>query len=72
MREEKMEKIIEVLKKEPTRGFTITEMVKSSNLSRHIVLKTLTRLEGAERVSIRNAGMAKIYSLKKSSTGRRK
>ena len=59
-----MEKIIKILKKESPGGLTITELVKNSKLSRHIVLKFLAHLEGANKVSIRIAGMAKIYSLK--------
>jgi len=64
MGDKNMKKIIEILEKESTSGLTITEMVKNSKLSRHIVLKTLAQLEGADKVSIRKAGMAKIYSLK--------
>ena len=65
MGDKNINKIIEVLEKEFTRGLTITELVKTSKLSRHIVLKNLALLEGADRVSIRKIGMAKIYSLKK-------
>jgi len=59
-----VKKIIGILGKESVKGSTITELVKTSRLSRHIVLKTLAQLEGADKVSIRNVGMAKIYSLK--------
>lgn len=44
-------------------GLTITEIVKISKLSRHKILTALAKLEGAERVFIRNVGMAKIYFL---------
>ena len=64
MNDKNMKKIVGILKKEFTKGLTITELVKTSKLSRHIVLKTLALLEGADKVFIRNAGMAKIYSLK--------
>jgi len=64
MGDKNIKKIIEILEKESTSGLTITELVKSSKLSRHIVLKTLAQLEGADKVLIRKAGMAKIYSLK--------
>ena len=69
MGDKNMKKIIEILEKESTSGLTITELVKSSKLSRHIVLKTLAQLEGADKVFIRNAGMAKIYSLKGAQQG---
>jgi len=42
---------------------TITELVKNSELSRSAVRIALAKLEGAERVSIRNIGMAKLYLL---------
>ena len=64
MPDKNTKKIIEILEKESTSGLTITELVKTSKLSRHIVLKTLAQLEGADKVRIRKAGMAKIYSLK--------
>jgi len=58
-------KIIRILKERAIKGLTITELVKVSKLSRHLVLKSLAKLEGGDKVSIRKAGMAKIYSLKK-------
>lgn len=57
-------RIIKILKENPE-GLTITELVKISKLSRHRVLTALAKLEGADKVLIRRAGMAKIYSLKK-------
>lgn len=69
MGDKNIKKILEILEKESVKGSTITEFVKTSKLSRHIVLRTLAQLEGANKVSIRKAGMAKIYSLK---TGARK
>ena len=71
MSDKNLKKIIKILEKESTSGLTITELVKSSKLSRHIVLKTLAQLEGANKVSIRKAGMAKIYSLKVKSRGKK-
>lgn len=56
-------KVIKILNENSKTGLTITELVKVSKLSRHNVLTTLARLEGAGKVSIRKAGMAKIYSL---------
>ncbi len=64
MNDENMKKIIKFLKEKPINGLTITELVKTSKLSRHIVLTALAKLEGANKVFIRNAGMAKIYFLK--------
>ena len=64
MSDKNIKKIIEILEKESVKGSTITELVKTSKLSRHIVLKTLAQLEGADKVSVRKAGMAKIYLLK--------
>lgn len=64
MSDKNIKKIIKILEKEYPNGLTITELVKTSILSRHIVLKTLANLEGADKVIIRQAGMAKIYSLK--------
>ena len=42
-------------------GLTITELVSMSKLSRSTVRVILARLEGAERISFRKVGMAKIY-----------
>jgi predicted transcriptional regulator len=44
-------------------GMTITDIVKKSNLSRSAVRTALAKLEGADKVFIKNVGMAKIYSL---------
>lgn len=59
---ENVKDLIRILKKE-SQGLTITELAKASKFSRHIVLKSLAQLEGADKVSVRKAGMAKIYSL---------
>ena len=72
MGDKNIKKIIEILERESTRGLTITELVKTSKLSRHIVLKMLALLEGADKVSIRKAGMAKIYLLKEEQQEREK
>ncbi len=60
--DENAKRIIGILKKNS--GLTITELVKISKLSRHKVITALAKLEGADKVSIREVGMAKIYSLK--------
>ncbi len=67
MFDKKMGKIIGILERSLNNGLTITELVKVSKFSRHTVITILTKLEGAEKVFIRKAGMAKIYSLKKRS-----
>ena len=57
-------KIIEILKNSKT-GLTITDLVSASKLPRSAVRTELARLEGANKVSIRKVGMAKVYSFKK-------
>lgn len=42
-------------------GLTITDLVSLSKLSRSTVRVILARLEGAEKISFRKVGMAKIY-----------
>ena len=56
-------KIIKILKKNPT-GLTIAELTKKTKSSRFVVRSTLSKLEGAKKVSIRKIGMAKVYTLK--------
>ena len=56
-------KLIQTLK-ENFHGLTITELVKESKLSRSAIIVELAKLEGAKEVSVRRAGMAKIYFLK--------
>jgi len=58
-------KIIRILEKSTIKGLTITELVKVSKSSRHKILTALAKLEGADKVFIRNVGMAKIYFLRK-------
>ena len=57
------DKIIQVLKQNPRKGLTITELVLLSKLSRSALRTALAKLEGAKKVSVRKVGMAKIYSL---------
>lgn len=54
------DKIIKELKKNPE-GFTVSELSKRLKLSRHTVANCFAFLEGAQKVKIRKAGMAKIY-----------
>ena len=53
-------KIITELKKN-SNGYTISELSKKLNLSRQTVANCFAFLEGAQKVNIRNVGMAKIY-----------
>ena len=64
MFDKKTNKVIRILRKNSGNGLTITELVKVSKLSRHNIITTLAKLEGAGKVSIRKIGMAKIYLLK--------
>ena len=56
---------IKLILKKTSRGLTITDIVKKSKLSRSTVINILSRLEGADKISFRKIGMAKIYSLNK-------
>jgi len=62
--------MIKILNKNLEKGLTITELVKKSNLSRSAIRTVLARLEWAGKVSVRKAGMAKIYALTKKSGGK--
>ena len=59
---EKGEKLKSILKKSK-RGLTITDIVNKSEFSRSTVINILSKLEGANQISYRKIGMAKIYSL---------
>ena len=72
MFDKKTSKVIKILNKNSDSGLTITELVKVSKFSRHTVITSLAKLEGAGKVSIRKIGMAKIYSLKEAQRGREK
>ncbi len=56
--------VVSVLKKKGS--LTITEIVDKSDLTRSAIRIALAKLDGAEKVRMRNIGMAKVYSLKKS------
>lgn len=56
-------KIIKTLIKNSGKGLTITELVDASKISRSAVRIALAKLEGANKVSIREIGIAKVYSL---------
>lgn len=42
-------------------GYTISELASKLNVSRHTIANIFAFFEGAEKVSIRQVGMAKIY-----------
>ena len=52
--------VIRELKKSKD-GFTVSELASKLKISRHTIANVFAFLEGAEKVSIRKAGMAKIY-----------
>ncbi len=54
--------IIKTLTKNPE-GLTITEIVEKTGKPRSFVRTQLAKLEGGNKVVIRNVGMAKIYKL---------
>jgi predicted transcriptional regulator len=54
--------IEKILKKNPI-GLTITEIVERSNFSRSTIRTILARLEGAQKISYKKIGMAKVYTL---------
>lgn len=54
------ERIIKELKKD-SKGFTVSELAKKLNLSRQTIANCFAYLEGANKVTIRQVGMAKIY-----------
>ena len=54
------EKIIKELKNNQS-GYTISELSKKLKLSRQTIANCFAFLEGAQKVNIRQAGMAKIY-----------
>jgi len=63
-------KIVGILKRNDDGSLTISELVRVSGLSRCVVRTGLARLEGAERVSVRKIGMAKVYILSGGLDGR--
>jgi len=58
----KEEEIIKILEEKKV-GLSITELVNLSKLSRSAVRTAIAKLEGADKISFRNIGMAKVYSL---------
>jgi predicted transcriptional regulator len=58
------ETVIKELKKS-NEGFTVSELSLKLKTSRHTIANIFAFLEGANKISIRKAGMAKIYYWKK-------
>ena len=46
-------------------GYTVSELSTKLKVSRHTISNIFAFLEGAKKISIRQAGMAKIYYWKK-------
>ncbi len=46
-------------------GYTISELAKKLKMSRNTISNALAYFEGAGKVKIRQAGMAKLYFIKK-------
>ncbi|MCH7850111.1 MAG: hypothetical protein IH845_00525 [Nanoarchaeota archaeon] len=61
----KRDKIIEEVRStlKNSNGLTITEIVKKTKLNRSSIRTALAKLDGADKVSIRKIGMAKVYLL---------
>jgi response regulator of citrate/malate metabolism len=59
-----LDKIVSILKHNAY-GLTITDIVNKTNLSRSAVRTVLANLEGVNKVSIKQIGMAKVYSIKR-------
>ncbi len=59
----KEEEIITKLMHDNNTGFSITELVLKTNLSRSAVRTYLAHLEGANKITVRKIGMAKVYYL---------
>jgi predicted transcriptional regulator len=60
--EETEKKILSILSKSDG-GVTITELVALSGSSRSTIRVVLARLEGGDKISFREIGMAKVYHL---------
>jgi DNA-binding transcriptional regulator YhcF (GntR family) len=64
----KIEQVIEDVKKilkKDTRGLTIAELAKKTNVSRITVAMALMNLEGANVIDVRVIGNCKLHYLKK-------
>ncbi|MBU0459552.1 MAG: hypothetical protein KJ597_01000 [Nanoarchaeota archaeon] len=57
--------IVEKELKKNQAGYTVSELSTKLKVSRHTISNIFAFLEGAQKISIRQAGMAKIYYWKK-------
>ncbi len=62
-RDKVVDKVYSALKNSD--GLTITELVKKTKLNRSSVRTALAKLDGADKVSVRKVGMAKVYNGRK-------
>ena len=53
------ELVVDLLKKNPG-GLTVTEIASKLKISRNTVAVILAELKGAEKIRVRNVGMAKL------------
>lgn len=53
-------KIERELKKNPE-GYTVSELAKKMKITRNTIANALAFFEGAQKIKIRQTGMAKIY-----------
>ncbi|MBU1974098.1 MAG: hypothetical protein KKH52_01765 [Nanoarchaeota archaeon] len=53
--------IVEKELKKNQAGYTVSELSTKLKVSRHTISNIFAFLEGAKKISIRQAGMAKIY-----------
>ncbi len=53
-------RVIQVLKKEPL-GYTISELAEKLGVTRNTVALSLAELKGAQKIDIRQVGMAKLH-----------
>lgn len=54
------ELVINLLKKSPG-GLTVTDIASKLKISRNTVAVILAELKGAEKIRVRNVGMAKLH-----------
>lgn len=64
--------IIKILRKCHGEGLTITDIVKTSGFSRSAIRTSLAKLEGAQIVSVKRIGMAKVYCYEKDASNGKK
>lgn len=60
---DKKTKVIRLLKENPA-GLTIVDIANALGISRHTVAIVLAELRGADKIKIKEMGMAKLHYLK--------